>query len=187
MKEMTYPEARRLTGRRWVEAKFFEVGLVPQYQFALAKPEVTGFGGALAHSVDAKFCWSYISPQGVTGIYCPDLRMGHYFSHIFDKGADEVITAHSFTLQPGFYHANYVDDDRWLISQHISLPLVMMEPGIQLDVAARYLANDLFSFEFGVAMGYYQTNLDLSNGEEVDWFSLGPHLGFIFELWGDYK
>jgi len=173
---------------RWMEAKFFELGPFLNYQFAFpTDADNTGFSGSLTTGLDAKFCWSYISPQDVVGIFGPDLRLGYQLTHSYDEIVGEGITAHAFTWQPGFYHANYVDDDRWLIYEQVSLFMANAAPGIQLDVGTSYIVNDLFNFDVGVALGYYSTNLELANGDTVNWFSIGPHLGFNFEAYGKYR
>lgn len=188
VQDYIYEQQAQNRGRRWMDGTFFELGPYINYQFAFpTDADNTGFSGSFATGLDLKFCWSYNSSQDVVGIYGPDFRTGYQLVHSYDEIAGEGIVAHAFTWQPGFYHANYVDDDRWLIYEQLSLFMANIRPGIQLDVGASYIVSDLFNFDFGVALGFYSTNLELANGETVNWFSIGPHFGFNFEAWGKYR
>lgn len=165
----------------WIRAQCFELGLDANYQFALAKPEHLGGGQSLSVTADAKYLWSYAIGMGWIG---PSLRLGLYHAHGTDETLGEGMSASSFMLEPGVFNANYVGIN-WLFINRISLPLVQFEPGFVYEVGASHIFSDVVRIEFGLSLGYYQTNLEVA-GKEIDWFSMGPYISGTFELYGDY-
>jgi hypothetical protein len=165
----------------WTEGFGWEIGPVASYQFALAKPANLSGGQALSVAADNKLLWSYRSGTGMMG---PDLRVGWFFAHGEDTTTGEGTSAHSFLLQPGLTNLNFLGD-RWTLVETLSMPMVNFEPGIGIDVGISYLPNNWLDIEFGLSMGYYQSDLEVA-GEEATWFSLGPYFGLSFEPYGEY-
>jgi len=166
----------------WTEGFGWEIGPVASYQFALPNhQEALGGGQSLSVALDNKLLWSYRSGGGMMG---PSLRAGWFFAHGDDNSTGEHISAHSFLLQPGIVNSNFLGD-RWTLSEALSMPMVNFEPGIGIDVGVSYLPNNWLDIEFGLSMGYYQSDLEVA-GEEATWFSLGPYFGLSFEPYGEY-
>ncbi len=169
----------------WTKGMYLEVNAKASYQIGAATPAALSDCQQFMPTIGTKFAWSYISGLGVTGFVGPELRAGLYFAHGNDAITGEGLGAASFVLQPGFFHGNYVGNN-WLIVETISLPMVMFDPGFQIDVGMSWVPNKTVALEFGVSMGYFQTNLEIA-GKELDWFSIGPFLQFNVEALGWYE